>query len=152
MDTEYAGLPKATKVFCAAVQGLAAGFATVAMDTLKFNYGGYTYLTGGVGFPYTTIVVPEPGIYDLKASGQVVAGNMHFYSFNVNGALGVAPYQEYGVTTVLAGAPFNLGVVTGAAELKAGDTVAVGVYNDVAAVNTVANTFWLYVEKRGGQY
>jgi hypothetical protein len=141
-DTEFSGLPKSCLVQRNAVQALGAGaYTQIQFDAIAHNYGPFLP-TLGAG---ANVVVTEPGVYTIHAVvSSAGPGAQCYLLVNRNGA-GILNTGGAG-SAFQTMVPGSIGI-----ELKASDSIALLEFS-TGAVNTVANTTFLYIQKQGGQY
>lgn len=144
-DAPLYGYPKIVKLQSNANQGplVPASNTAVLMQTVVFNYGGYTFVnTGGVQYG---VIVPEPGIYHVSAQVTMTGGGGVGFNldFSVNGGL-PAPTDS---TTVADSTANPRGNFSAYQSLNAGDSVGV-VVTSASAYNLLGTYCKLTVCKQ----
>lgn len=152
-ETQGAGLPKATLLVnnITALGGF-AGITQMLFDTVSFNYGGYTFNKSGAF--YTSIVIPEPGVYTIGCQmGTLANTQTSLVGMRQNGnqvfrdgaTRQSGEGQAHGTGGTVAEG------VNSIAEFQAGDTLD-GFWAQPAGAPFTGTVgyFWLYAKKEGG--
>lgn len=152
-------MPKAVKLVAMAVMAQGGAVWTVlSFDTIRYNYGGYVLVPGGLG--WRGIIVPENGMYQMTGHlASTIGGtptNIQLMpSRNAAGvpAAGLSPDGGFLGDIEFQGAGNYLAATfTTMYELKAGDEMGMQVLSGGAAMNTVGGWPTLELLKLGGQY
>lgn len=152
-ETEFSGLPKTCKAYRNSSNGLTAGvWNNLYFDVFQFNYGGYMFAEP-LAAVWTSIVVPETGIYECLAQTFVQggAGEAALMRILSNG-LDFFPVIESGGPANAGYAVQVLQTFSGPVELKAQDKISLVVNVTPNAYVDVSAYSWLSITKLGGQY
>lgn len=154
-DTGFSGLPKSCLLVCDVTSlGAFAADTQLAFDKVAYNYGGFGFNFNGA--LYTSIIVPETGVYRCGMQVATLANTQTTRSgLRQNGNIvwrdGVFRMNGNGTNHATGGTVSEQ--TWGEGEFKQGDVLDGFLGNPFGApFNTTVGGVWLCMTKLGGRY